>query len=92
MKGPLVLAEGKGSMDLVRWKIKTELDYRMTGVPTFPIRMHGAIDDPQVDVSIPEMLTKTVGRIGGGAINIFMRILTLPAEIIKTIDDAARGK
>jgi AsmA protein len=92
LKGLLVNAEGKGYADLRNREVDYGLDFRMTGMPTIPIRISGKLEDPSVGVQAGGILPRTLLRIPGSAFGLFRSILSLPFRALDLLGGDKDGE
>lgn len=85
VQGLIIQARGSGTASLPAKTLDYTILVQMTGAPTIPVRIHGPFADPAVEVSQREMLTDTVGRLGGSVFSVFKSILTLPFKAVETL-------
>ncbi len=88
VQGLLLQAKGSGQASLPRRTMDYTLLVQMTGAPTIPVRLHGSFANPKVEIRQTEMLTDTLGRLGGSVFGLVKTILTLPFEAV----DLLQGK
>ena len=86
VQGTLIQAKGDGTASMVTRDMDYAILVQMTGAPTIPVYIHGPFSDLKVEIGQTEMLTDTVGRIGGSVFNIFKGVLTLPFKAIDLFD------
>ncbi len=92
MEGGMVRANGGGVLNLPDWAMEYDVNYNITGLPTIPVRITGSLDEPDVNVSLPSMLGRTIGRIGGSAVDIVTGVLGLPFRVLEEIGKQAKGE
>ncbi len=85
VQGLMMQAQGSGTASLPSRTIDYTILVQMTGAPTIPVHIYGPFADPAVEISHKEMITDTVGRIGGSVFSVFKSILTLPFKAVKTL-------
>ncbi len=85
VKGTLVQAKGNGTASLITRGMDYTILVQITGAPTIPVKIQGPLAKPRVEIGQREMLTDTVGRIGGSVFDIFTGVLTLPFKAIDMI-------
>lgn len=82
VRGTLVQAKGSGTASLISKGMDYTILVQITGAPTIPVKIQGPLAKPRVEIGQREMLTDTVGRIGGSVFDIFSGVLTLPFKAI----------
>ncbi len=65
MDAPTVQAVGKGSFSLYDESISMSITASMTGLPDVPIRVHGRLRDPEVDISTGGLINNTIKELLG---------------------------
>ena len=88
LRGLVVNAEGQGYCSLRNNRVDYTINFRMAGIPTVPIHIHGNLDDPSVDVSAVGILPKTLVRIPGSALGLVKSILSLPFHTLEMLGRA----
>lgn len=65
LEAPTVMATGKGSFSLPDETIAFNLTARMTGLPDVPIRVHGRLRDPEMDIPPGVLINNTIKELLG---------------------------
>ncbi|MBG0775301.1 MAG: AsmA family protein [Desulfovibrionaceae bacterium] len=87
MESLLAQAKGSGSADLGRETVDYLLNVQMTGIPTFPVHVHGSLNKPHTDIQAAGMITDTAERIGGSVFGLLRGVLTLPFKAIEKVTE-----
>jgi len=85
VQGLIMQAHGSGNASLPARTLDYTILVQMTGAPTIPVHIHGPFANPEVEVSQSQMLTDTVGRLGGSVFGVFKTILTLPFKAVEAL-------
>lgn len=85
LKSQELNAKGHGSAILPKGELDYKVTIRLAGAPTLPMRIHGPIWTPKVEVEGAGMLTDTFGRVGVSAFSFVGQVLTLPFRALGTL-------
>ncbi len=86
LSGPLISITGDGAVDMGRERVDYTAIVTVAGIPSFPVKVHGSLYEPQTSVQHIEILPRTITNIGGGLFSLIRGVITLPltaAEALK---------
>lgn len=87
VQGLIFKAQGSGSASLPAKTLDYTILVQMTGAPTIPVHLTGSFKNPDMTIWEHEMLTDSVGRLGGSVFNVFKSILTMPIKAIESLQN-----
>jgi AsmA protein len=87
LRGPLVKTNGEGIANLPENEVEYQLVMQTTALPSVVMRIHGALDDPTVDVEGGSVMTDTMKRMGGSVFDLFKNIFILPFNVLEGLDE-----
>lgn len=79
--GTGLLVQGEGIINLVTEKINAFVHATYLGIPEIPIYITGSISDPKYEVKVMTAVSKTIGNIGAGVLNIFSNLIVQPFKL-----------
>lgn len=68
--GEDVRAEGGGWINLNTRELDVSMHASMRGVPDFPVRFHGSLDDPRRSVNAGKAILNALGKLGAGVADV----------------------
>jgi AsmA protein len=69
LDGPTLHVGGGGWISMPEKTLDLKLEVRRTGVPAFPVHVHGKIDKPQTSVRAGQAFARAVGKLGLGIVD-----------------------
>lgn len=79
--GTGLLVQGEGIINLVTEKINAFVHATYLGIPEIPIFISGSISEPKYEVKVITAVSKTIGNIGAGVLNIFSSLIMQPFKL-----------
>lgn len=79
--GTGLMVQGEGIINLVTEKINAFVHATYLGIPEIPITITGSISDPKYEVKVMTAVSKTIGNIGAGVLNIFSNLIVQPFKL-----------
>lgn len=92
LKGPMVDMSGEGWFNLASKDYDMEVSATFAKVPTVPVRLHGSVYEPKMQVRGANMVVETVQNAGSTMFGLVKGILELPAHAVRGIGSLVGGK
>lgn len=90
LRSLLLTMTGKGWVDVARNTLDYTANMALVRVPNIPIRYHGSLSRPESSVQQLDILTGTIGNIGGGVFGLVEGVLTSPLRVLEALGGPAK--